>query len=146
MNPTNTDHSSGYPFVNPADFDAELAAAAAEERAIEDLASELEHGASSPNAPAKTTLEKMERSRDGIFRCSLQECRKPFESKSDWERHMRTHSGVKPFFCGHCDRAMSDSSNLVKHLRRHAAILRVDPKSYSIEKTADGKMYSYVKV
>lgn len=45
------------------------------------------------------------------------------------ERHLRTHSGLKPFVCDECGAAYQQSNDLVKHQRKHAVWPEVDGSS-----------------
>ncbi|XP_044155042.1 oocyte zinc finger protein XlCOF19-like [Bufo gargarizans] len=51
------------------------------------------------------------------FSCS--ECGKCFQRKSNFVRHLRTHTGEKPFSCSECEKCFNAKSDLVKHQRIH---------------------------
>ncbi|KAA0203881.1 hypothetical protein HAZT_HAZT009619 [Hyalella azteca] len=54
----------------------------------------------------------------GIHDCHV--CLKHFQSRADVVRHMRTHTGERPFKCPHCDYSAALKGNLKSHiLSRH---------------------------
>ena len=44
-------------------------------------------------------------------------CAKFTKSKSDMEKHIRTHTGTKPFSCTICQYSSNQSNNLNRHMR-----------------------------
>lgn len=51
------------------------------------------------------------------FECEL--CHKRFSRRDKLNMHSRSHTGEKPHKCKHCPYAAADSSSLKKHLRIH---------------------------
>ncbi|EED3638251.1 C2H2-type zinc finger protein [Salmonella enterica subsp. enterica] len=52
-----------------------------------------------------------------VFPCSR--CSRTFTSPSALVRHMRTHTGERPYVCQTCDRAFYQRSHLTVHMRIH---------------------------
>lgn len=44
-------------------------------------------------------------------------CFKRFRSQADLGRHMRTHTGEKPYKCPYCERSMAQKGNLKAHIK-----------------------------
>ena len=44
-------------------------------------------------------------------------CPKEMSTKHNMKKHIRIHTGEKPFICIHCKKCYSDKSNLNWHLR-----------------------------
>ncbi|GLD71233.1 early growth response protein 4-like protein [Lates japonicus] len=64
-------------------------------------------------APAKSGLKVKP------FPCSVQGCERRFSRSDELNRHVRIHTGQKPFQCTICARSFSRSDHLTTHTRTH---------------------------
>eukprot|EP00123_Amoebidium_parasiticum_P006578 comp17492_c0_seq1/m.17002 comp17492_c0_seq1/g.17002 ORF comp17492_c0_seq1/g.17002 comp17492_c0_seq1/m.17002 type:complete len:231 (-) comp17492_c0_seq1:436-1128(-) len=55
----------------------------------------------------------------GRFACTFAGCRRAFVCAYQLDRHVRNHTGDKPFRCPHCRRCFSRSDHLKTHVRTH---------------------------
>ncbi|KAL4711773.1 hypothetical protein ACJJTC_005942 [Scirpophaga incertulas] len=56
-----------------------------------------------------------QRSHKKSIACPIAACGKKFVTKGDVEKHLRTHTGVKPFACDECDRSFTQRCSLKQH-------------------------------
>ncbi|KAI3376489.1 hypothetical protein L3Q82_016450 [Scortum barcoo] len=64
-------------------------------------------------SPAKSALKVKP------FTCTVQGCERRFSRSDELNRHVRIHTGQKPFQCAICARSFSRSDHLTTHTRTH---------------------------
>ena len=71
-------------------------------------------------APARTKKRKQKATNDQqtmVYVCDF--CKRSFLHLSNLRRHMRTHTGERPYKCTVCERAFTQKTHLVDHMRTH---------------------------
>ncbi|XP_061566769.1 early growth response protein 4-like [Cololabis saira] len=78
-----------------------------------------------PGAPSRSAPPRRKRGPPGAprgvkpFPCSVHGCARRFSRSDELNRHVRVHTGHKPFACAICARTFSRSDHLTTHTRTH---------------------------
>uniref|UniRef100_A0A8C0FTK3 C2H2-type domain-containing protein n=1 Tax=Bubo bubo TaxID=30461 RepID=A0A8C0FTK3_BUBBB len=78
-----------------------------------------------PNRPSKTPPHERP------YACPVESCDRRFSRSDELTRHIRIHTGQKPFQCRICMRNFSRSDHLTTHIRTHTG-----EKPFKVEKAA----------
>ncbi|PAV90394.1 hypothetical protein WR25_06546 [Diploscapter pachys] len=57
--------------------------------------------------------------RERPYKCTVPNCEKSFSRSDELTRHIRIHTGLRPFQCNYCMRSFSRSDHLTTHVRSH---------------------------
>ncbi|XP_022250890.1 early growth response protein 1-like isoform X2 [Limulus polyphemus] len=66
-----------------------------------------------PNRPSKTPVHERP------YACPIDACDRRFSRSDELNRHIRIHTGLRPFQCRICVRSFSRSDHLTTHIRTH---------------------------
>ena len=83
---------------------------------------QLMHGSGGPGQDQRP-MQRAKKRRGHVCQC----CSKVLETKYKLERHLRTHTGERPFECRHCPAKFNQKSSLKTHSNIHAREMVKDP-------------------
>ena len=63
--------------------------------------------------------KKREAARNGQFKCEYEKCEKNYTTQTHLDRHIMTHTNMRPYGCDDCGMAFSQKGTLKEHVRVH---------------------------
>ena len=69
--------------------------------------------------PSIQQPHRLKKTSDILLLCKYPGCLKEFTTRWSFTRHVKIHSGVKPFTCNHCNKQFIQKCSLTRHEQTH---------------------------
>lgn len=88
---------------------------------------------------SETDLDTHMLTHSGKYRFECSQCSKGFDYRTSFVRHARIHSGEKPFQCEHCHKTFREKDYLIAHKRNHSVDKTIDRTKFTWKYSDDRK-------